>query len=194
MAQVPANTYASPINLRIPLTVPQNVPAEFTTFTKNLYNTLQQIIQAFTTYCGVNSRPTTQWSSLSGSPSTILAQNMGRFYATAFEAIQYGSPISLQVKNGILGAVNASATNNTQPCDGFCNTTGSIPQGSVGEVILGNGICTGEFTAGSRYYLGTAPGSFQDSAPSTSGNIEQYLGIALSSTELYFTSHYWIQH
>ena len=71
-----------------------------------------------------------------------------------------------------------------------------IVSGDYGEVTLMQGLSQAHsgLTIGSRYYLSTTPGALTTTAPVAVGNIEQFVGIALSDNLLYFNSGTWIQH
>jgi hypothetical protein len=189
------DSYSSPVDFRIPQGPPDGLPPAITGAFEEVYNTMQQFILAFVNNCGIGQQRPNDWSALAGSPSTILANNMGRLYVLASENIAFGAAINLFNNGGVLGARNANATNNTKPCDGFCSTSGGITAGSVGEVIVCGGTTTiTGLVLGTRYYLSTSNGQVTAVAPVAAGNIEQYLGVALSTTTLLFNIGYWIQH
>lgn len=187
--------YIAPIDFRIAQRPPVGIPRETLAAFNELYSFSQQVIQALITECGIGSRLPTDWSLLSGSSGTLLSGNLRRFYTVAEEALAIGDVISLHSTGGLLKARKANATNNTKSADGFVELA-PIAMGAVGEVILSTGVLiTVGLTQGNRYFLSAAvSGGITAVAPVAAGNIEQYLGIALSTTELYFNSGYWIQH
>jgi hypothetical protein len=160
-----------------------------------LHSTMQQVIVALTQFCGIGSRAPSQWEALAELPDTVLFNNLGRFYVSASETLAYGDIINLHLVSGTLRARKANATNNTKPADGFCNTPGGVTSGAMTEVILRLGVATRSgLTKGSRYYLSTTGGSVTTTAPTSSGNVEQYLGVALSSEKLLVLAGNWLQH
>lgn len=188
-----AASYISPTDFRLPANPPiyPNDPILQNILT-NYWQTMQAIIQAFVVDCGIAQRLATQWPLLNGSSSTIVSANVNRYYETATENIAYGAPVNLAAA----GMRNANATTNAKPADGYCSTIGGVLLGTVGEFILANGAITGlaGLVKGTRYYLSTVAGTYTAIAPVAAGNIEQYVGFAISATELFFYSHYWIQH
>lgn len=190
-----AATYNSPVDFNIPPNPPPGLPPNVQQAFAELYQFSQRVIQTLTNYCGIGPQDISEWGQLAGSTSTILRNNLGRFYVTASENIAFGACINLFSNAGTVNVRNANATNNTKPCDGYCSTVGGMLAGTVGEVILGPGVNTIVGVAvGVRYWLAISTGTVQASAPVAAGNIEQYLGVGIAPGQLYFTPHYWIQH
>ena len=189
------NAYSSPVNFQIPQNPPPGLPKEVDGAFRQLYTTLQQVIFTFVNNCGIGSQLSGDWPILEGRASTILHNNMGRFYVQASEALAQGAMVNFHLSGGKIMAQNANATNNTKPCQGFCSNPSGIILNGIGEVIIGPAIATvGGLTIATRYYLSTVNGIIQNVAPVAAGNIEQYLGFAISATELYINPTYWIQH
>lgn len=189
-------SYNLPLDYRIPSAPPPDATKNLANTFGQIYDAMQQVLRTFVQYCGVGPRNPDDWSILAGSPTTLLSGNLRRFYVTASEAITYGAMVSLFSSAGVLKVRNANATNNTRPCDGYCSTPGGIALGVTGEVILSTGLLGSlvGLVIGQRYYLGTANGALSTVAPVAAGNIEQYLGIAITTTDLYVNTGYWIQH
>lgn len=189
--------YISPIDFRLSQSVinesqidPGSRPA-----IEELYSFGFQVIRAFVDYCGIGSQNFSNWSLLAGNPKTLLAGNLNRLYVIASETIIQGAAISLFNNGGALNVRNANATNNTRICDGFCSSPGGIIAGSPGEIILNSGVAfIGGLTIGARYWLSTTAGLIIAVPPVAAGNIEQYLGIAISATALSFNLSNWFQH
>lgn len=183
-------------NLVIPYVVPSNIPPELLPLFKPIYNAFGNLVQALINYCGISPRSPTQILSSNGDVSAILANNVHRFYIQSSETIQPGAAINLWPNIGLLWARNANATDGTKQCDGFCNQTGGIPNGTVGEVILNDGVNNNVsgLTTGTRYYLSTSSGLYTSSPPVAAGNLQQSLGIAISPTSLRFFTGTQIQH
>ncbi len=59
---------------------------------------------------------------------------------------------------------------------------------SASAVVYFEGTITGlsGLTVGARYYLSTTAGTITTTAPSSSGNVVQFIGVAISATELSF--------
>lgn len=188
-------SYNAPINFFIPQQPPVGIPEELKPAFQTLYNALQQIILALVNNCGIGPQNTIDWPQLAGLPTTLLFGNMGRFYVTASENIQQGAMVNLYNNAGSINVRNANATNNTKPAHGFCSTAGGILAGAVGEVTLLQGVATiTGLTVGTRYYLSTTNGLVTNVAPVAAGNIEQYIGIAITGNTLLTNIGYWIQH
>lgn len=188
-------TYNAPVNFLIDQTLGYNLDPQTQAAFQSVIRTLNQIILTFVNNCGIGSQNTDTWPNIAGTSSTVLASNMQRFYVTASEDILQSALVSLWNSGGQLLVKNANATDNTAICDGFCSTPDGIAAGAVGEIILHNGVITGAgLTPATRYWLGTAPGEVTTVPPGVVGNVEQYVGIALGSGDLYFVCSSWIQH
>jgi len=174
----------------LPLTT-SDVRAAF----EDVYVVLNNLSNAFVTLAGASPRNRSEWPLLSGSSSTLLTSNTNRLYVEASEIIAYGDIINLTNVAGLLRVQLANAVDNTRPADGFCSSSTGIAVGEVGEVILAHGVLPASgLTPGQRYYLSTTNGIMSNVPAVAAGNIEQYLGVAISSTAMYFNSGYWIQH
>lgn len=191
-------SYGLPVNLRLTTSPPafsSSTPKEVASAFDELYVVLNNMARALVTLNGAAPRNAAEWSQLAGLASTILASNMGRLYVYAAETLAYGDIISLTNVAGQLQARLANATDNTKPADGFCNTVDGITIGTVGEVVLGHGVLPASgLTVAQRYYLSTTDGVMSTTPAVAAGNIEQYLGVAISDEALYFNCGYWIQH
>lgn len=188
-------SYNSPVDFRISQVPPIGItdPTAADAIAQ-LYAGMQQVIRTFIQYCGIGPESTSLWSELAGSSSTLLAGNLNRLYITASEAIANGAMINLWSNSGVLEARNANATDNTKICDGF-TVNGAIAVNAVGEVQLNSGITEiNGLTPGARYWLSTSNGLVASSPAVASGNVEQYLGVAIDSTHLSVNLGAWIQH
>lgn len=163
----------------------------------NIYLVLQNIIRALVNSAGISNQDPSTWSTIAGLGNFLTSGNNGRLYVPASEAIAQGALVSLFFSNGALTARNANAADNTKPADGIA-ALAPIASGSVGEVQLGTGVivaAAGTFAVGSRYFLSkTIAGAVTTTAPSSSGNIEQYVGIAVTTSLLFVNLGYWITH
>lgn len=188
MSELPLSTIPNPINARISLVPPADVPANMRGLLSSLYNTIQQILNAFVLFCGIGPQPRSIWNTLNSSSSTVFAQNMQRFYVRAYESILPGAIVNLFIDptDSQLKVRAATASDPTAQADGFCNVVGGIQIGIVGEIILMNGICSYPgVSRGFRYWLSTASGQVTGSPVVTAGDLLQYIGIALEDGKLY---------
>lgn len=189
--------YNSPIDFRLSQSVINegNIDPGSRAAIEELYAFGFQVIRAFVDYSGIGSQNFSNWSLLAGNPKTLLAGNLNRLYVIASETIVQGAAISLFNNAGVLNVRNANATNNTRICDGFCSSPGGILAGSPGEIIRSNGVASiGGLTIGQRYWVSIINGLIVAVPPVAAGNIEQYVGIAISSTVLSFNISNWFQH
>lgn len=191
-----SQNYTSP-NFVIPYTMPSYVPANMVYLIKPIYIAFQNIMQNLIYYCGVAPRNPANILTSNNDPTAILANNMHRFYTQASETISEGAPVNLFAVLGSLQVQNANGVDGTKPADGFCSQTGGIAAGSVGEVILNDGVNFSlvSLTPGTRYYLSAAsPGEYTPTPPTAAGNLQQSLGIALTATSLKFWTGDQVQH
>lgn len=109
---------------------------------------------------------------------TALANTMS---VTVTETIAAGAMINLWASTG-LKVRNADNTDATKQADGFALTGAS--SGLI-TVVIGSAPNTQQtsLTVGTRYFLGTA-GAVTATAPSSTGDLVQSLGIAVTTTEL----------
>lgn len=183
----------SPFSLNMPET-PQTNNKELFSELAIIYNALQTLQQAISTYTGAAPPPSEYWAVLTPG-ETLFPQNHNRFYPISSENIAAGAVINLWNNAGVLNVRNANATNNTKPCHGYAPAT--IVSPARGEIVLFNGLCTSiaGMTPGQRYWLHTVNGLIVNAPPVAAGNIEQAVGLALSATVLYFiTDLDFIQH
>jgi hypothetical protein len=104
--------------------------------------------------------------------------------AEASEALSAGNFVNLYVDT-TLKVRKADATAAGKEANGFVLSafdsaaTATIYRQGVNTQLTG-------MTIGARQYLATTPGSRTETAPSTTGNVVQFLGKATSATELFF--------
>lgn len=186
--------FQSPIQLQIGQSVPSKFDPEIRAALDPVYGAINQLFQAFTNYAGVAPQPEEDWPQLTAD-MTLLAQNAGRLYVPFDQTVPLGQVVHLRGVSSVLTARKADASTNARPCRAICVTPGGVTSGDYGEVMLQG--CVGGLsgmTRGTNYYLSTVAGVITATAPVAAGNIEQYLGWALSSTLLWFTPGTWIQH
>jgi hypothetical protein len=102
---------------------------------------------------------------------------------TASETLSAGNLVNLWDDAGTIKVRKADATTVGKEAHGF--VLAGISSSASGNVYL-SGTVTGlsSLTLGGRYYLGTTAGAITTTAPSTSGNVVQPVGVAISATAL----------
>jgi hypothetical protein len=177
--------FISNINLGIP-EIPAGVPDELVPTITGIYGALRALQQALGDATGGNYIDTT--NALQLLPSMAQSFQVGNLQVlllTAVNAINAGDFITLVLSGGVTKADqakgNALAT----------RTWGWAPQavaaGNVGVFVMLSGYHPGygALTLAATYYLSpSALGGITSVKPSTSGNIIQEVGVAISATEL----------
>lgn len=105
---------------------------------------------------------------------------------TASENLAAGAMVNIWNSSGAKMR-NANATDNTKPAHGF--VLAAVTSGHVG-IFYGPGQINNQLvglTPGTAYFLDTTNGDINAVAPSSSGNLIQELGVALSATQLIFS-------
>lgn len=163
----------------------------------DMHQTLLVMIQSLTENHGAGFRDPQTWNQVAGLSLAINSGNLGRFYTFATQDIPEGALISVVNSTTTVGFKLASAVNNNSPAIGYCSSPGGILTGKIGEGTLGTGVIRNlsGLVAGHHYFLSTGPnGTVTDIAPGAAGNIEQSVGFALSTSELFFNLSGWIPH
>lgn len=189
--------YTVPVDFRLPQFPSSSLPPELLGEFQTLFNSIQQVIDALNTQCGVGFRDPNQWDDIASQAqsSTLLAGNLNRLYVKASEAINYGAAINIWNNGGTLEVRNALSTSSATAADGYCSAQNGIASGAVGEVQLGHGLVTiNNLTIGQRYWLSPTAGIVQNGPDTAAGHIEQYVGIAITTKTLFWNSSFWIQH
>lgn len=185
----------SPVNIALPQTA-TGMDKALQPYFQDVYDAIFQLQLALVNFVGISSQPQGLWNQLKAS-QTIFAQNGGRFYAQAAEAIGPGAIVNVFNSAGAAKVQNANATNNTKQAHGYCNVAAGVALGDYLEVILFSGLCTlfSGLTPGQMYFLSTVAGSIQIAEPVAAGNIGQFVGIALDANSLFFNPSFkWLQH
>jgi hypothetical protein len=94
--------------------------------------------------------------------------------------------VNLWNDGGTLKARKADATAEGKECHGFVLAGVTAPAAAT---VYFDGAITGlsGMTIGARQYLSAAsPGARTETAPTTAGNVQQYVGVAVSATEMSF--------
>lgn len=189
--------YNAPIDFRITRNPPGGIvdPVVNQCLT-DVYDFASATIATLITYCGVGTYDVVYWPLLATDPGQLLFEgNLNKVYCIANVAITAGQYINLFNVAGVLQARLATGAAIGTQADGYCNADVAI--GAVGEFIMsrGNNNHRTGLVVGQRYWLNVAtPGSIRTTAPIAAGNVEQYLGIAVSTTELITNIMYPIQH
>lgn len=165
--------------------LPEGVPPELFNHFYQLYNAVHNLGRQLAQFAGVDQYDPSLWSQLTPDDS-IYDGNLNRWYVKADEPIAFGQVVSPFVTAGELRVRLANATNNTRWACGISSTLDLVNPGSYLEVIVGHGIISGisGMIAGQRYWLSTVNGAIANGPAVAAGNIEQYVGWALSPTRL----------
>jgi hypothetical protein len=105
----------------------------------------------------------------------------------ASENLAAGDLVNIWSDGGVLKARKADASSAAKRADGYVLAAVTAPANAE---VLHDGAITGltSLSIGSRYYLSTTPGLtvVEASVQTTSGNLIQYVGQAVSATKLLF--------
>ena len=105
--------------------------------------------------------------------------------APASETLTAGDFVNVWDDAGTVKVRKANATDNTKPANGFVKD--GVSSGSNATVYFeGENDDLTSLTVGTAYYLGTTGGAVTATAPSATGNVVQYLGVAHATTKLRF--------
>ena len=180
-------TINSPIDVRLSLTPEVSDPALSSELSK-VYNAIRQLQIYLGKYTGVAVEDPSVWSSLKPT-DTILIQNLSKVYLEASENIAFGSLVNFHDVSGELQARNANASSATpRQARAFCNVASGLLTGEIGEFIVGVGLCTAisGLLLGETYYLAVSGTGQVTNVQPSSPNLQQPVGFALSTTELFF--------
>lgn len=191
------SSYSSPVDFRISQTPPPVANlAEATSAISDIYAAIQQIIHTLIDINGIGPQSSALWPALNGSTRGLTEGNTRRLICRSTENLQFGNIISLLAGgDGKVQARLANATVAGRITDGYCSQPNGIVSGALGEVTLGAGLLTvSGLVVGSRYWMSTTSGIITNVPPTAAGNVEQYLGIAITTTQLWFQCGMWLQH
>lgn len=106
----------------------------------------------------------------------------GAVFVTFTEAATYGQLVNLYNNGGVLNARLSNLTTSAKPVRGYCAEIKGVSAGRTGLVLTsGKIVSLAGLTVGALYYGSNTPGGVSLSA----GTVNQPVGFALSSTELY---------
>lgn len=103
---------------------------------------------------------------------------------TASENLSAGNLVNIWNSAGAFRVRKADATAIGKEAHGF--VLASVSSGASAQVYLEGTITGLTGLLPGRYYLATSPGEVTDTPPSASGNVVQYVGNAVSGTEITF--------
>lgn len=102
----------------------------------------------------------------------------------ASENLSAGNLVNIWSSAGAFRVRKADATASGKEAHGF--VLASVTSGQTAQVYLEGTITGLSGLLPGRYYLSTTPGEVTSAAPENSGNVVQYIGNAVSSTEITF--------
>lgn len=102
----------------------------------------------------------------------------------ASENLSAGNLVNIWSSAGAFRVRKADATASGKEAHGF--VLASVTSGQTAQVYLEGTITGLSGLLPGRYYLGTTPGEATPTPPDGSGNVVQYIGNAVSSTEITF--------
>lgn len=107
---------------------------------------------------------------------------------TTSENIAAGSIVNLYLNGGVLTARKADATTTGKEADGFVIATTLSGANATVYFSSNTNTAASGLTIGGEYYLDTTAGGvvLAASSPTGAGNVNQYVGKALSATSLVF--------
>lgn len=106
----------------------------------------------------------------------------------ASENLSTKSAVNIWDDSGTAKVRQANATDNTKPADGFVQA--AVTSGNPATVIpvptnVASVAGGGALTPAAKLYLSTTDGQVTETPPSTSGNVVQQLGIAITADDAF---------
>ena len=119
--------------------------------------------------------------------TTMLPSGIGAdtLVVPASETLTAGDFVNIWDDAGTVKARKANATDNTKPAHGFIKD-GAASGSNATVYFEGENDDLTSLTVGTAYYLATTGGVVTATAPSTAGNVVQYLGTAHATSKLRF--------
>lgn len=116
-------------------------------------------------------------------PSGIGATTVA---ALASETLAANDLINLYNNVGTINARKADGTSEGKECHGFVKA--GFASAAMATIYTPGDVITGltGLTPGARQYLATTAGARTETAPSTTGNVSQMIGVAVSATSMIF--------
>lgn len=106
--------------------------------------------------------------------------------AASSENLAAGDFVNLYNNAGTTNVRKADATTNAKPAHGFVLANVTSPANATVYLISAKNTAVTGLTVGSDYFLSTTPGTVTTTAPSSAGNIVQFIGRAVLTTSLPF--------
>ena len=145
-----------------------------------VYNAIRTVQQSVDNNTGAISPPETYWSEVGFTRCTI--GNSSKIYIQAYENLSYGSTVGIYNDGGTGKAKKAK--DGVLVCIGFCAATDGATAGDYTEIQLYGlfaPFAAGTLTPGAGYYQSATAGVI-----GVSGSGAQFVGYALSDTQLFF--------
>ena len=116
-------------------------------------------------------------------PSGIGATTVA---ALASETLAANDLINLYTNAGTINARKADGTSEGKECHGLVKA--GFASAAMATIYTPGDVITGltGLTPGARQYLATTAGARTETAPSTTGNVSQMIGVAVSATSMIF--------
>lgn len=195
MPKTPTN---SVVNLNLPASIADGfTDPEVKALADILAISLNNFLREFERFVQATQKDITLWPSLQPL-DTLLRHQEGRLYVTAGETLAFGDFINLYSNAGVLNVRKCNGTSGTvRPAHGFCSTAAGIPIGTIGEVILSQGLLViSGVLPGQAIYLSTSAGQATTTALTGAGQLEQFIGIGVANNLAYIdiTMGQYIQH
>jgi len=171
------------IQTGLPLLPDDSVPPQIYGAFLYLHQAIQNLQRGISQYTGIDSYPSSDWSSLTY-PDTLLESQLTRMYPIASVVIARGQVVNLFNNAGVLNARLAVASGASTMAHGIANTSAGIGERLELNWLRGVLDSVGGMTLGTLYYLSTVAGAVQPGPPVNPGELVQPVGLALASSTL----------
>lgn len=171
------------VNLGLPST-PLTDNSELFYELMRIYNAIRLVMQSVDNNTGAISPPTEYWDEVGFTRCTV--GNMSKIYIIAYENLSYGNTVGIYNHGGVGKAKKAQ--NGVLGCVGFCSAPGGAVAGEYTEIQLYGlfpPFSAGTLTPGAGYYQSGTAG-----VVGASGTGTQFVGYALSDTQLFFNPQF----
>jgi hypothetical protein len=108
--------------------------------------------------------------------------------AASSENLTSGNFVNLYDNGGTINVRKADATTNGKPAHGFILANVTSPANATVYLVSNINTAVSGLTVGADYFLNTTAGGITTTAPSTAGNIVQFIGRAHLATAITFMS------
>lgn len=148
-----------------------------------LHRAIKNIVLYVGRYAGIDAPTPDIWSGIQY-VDTILTANLNRLYPVASVPITAGQIVNLFNSAGNLRARLAVATGAATMAHGIAMTSAAAGEQFEMYWLRGYVDTIGGMTIGTVYWLSTVAGAIQNVAPAVVGQIQQQIGLALTSSQL----------